>query len=313
MAELTASALRPAGTAGSASPSGTPSASPSGAPSASPSGAPSGSPSGAPPAVAPRLRLHASTVPASALTRGTTLIGRTMRLSRRNVETLMMSLMLPVMLMLMFVYLFGGAIHTGTRYVTYVVPGVIMLCASFGSSMTAVSVCQDMTGGIIDRFRSMNVGGVAIVTGHVVASVARNMFSTAVVFGVAFAIGFRPKADLVQWLGTAAVLALVIATISWFSATIGLLAKSPDAASGFTFLVTFFPYASSAFVPIGTMPSWLHGFARNQPTTPIIETMRGLLLDQPIGLAAWHAVLWCLGILIGSVILSVLFFRRRTG
>jgi ABC-2 type transport system permease protein len=241
-----------------------------------------------------------------------TMIGRCVRLSRRNVDALLTSLMLPVMLMLVFVYLFGGAIDTGTAYVTYVVPGVLLLCAGFGSSLTAVTVCTDMTNGIIDRFRSMDVGGAAVITGHVVASTARNLVSTVLVFGVAFLIGFRPSAGPLDWLAAVGVLLLFILALSWFSAAIGLLAKTPDAASGYTFMVMFLPYASSAFVPIDTMPSWLHGFARNQPVTPVIETMRGLLLDLPVGSNPARAIAWCSGIIALSVVLSAVFFRLRT-
>lgn len=239
------------------------------------------------------------------------LAGRCVRLSRRNVEALLMALLLPVLLMLVFVYLFGGAIETGTRYVTYIVPGVILLCAGFGSSQTAVSVTMDMTGGIIERFRSMDISGAAFVAGHVGASVARNTASTLVVLGVAFAIGFRPNAGALDWLAAAGILLLFILAISALSAAFGLLAKTPDAAGGFTFLVMFLPYASSAFVPIDTMPSWIHGFASNQPITPVIESMRGLLLGAPVGSSPGRAVAWCTGILLVSLVAATLLFRRR--
>jgi ABC-2 type transport system permease protein len=241
-----------------------------------------------------------------------TMVGRSVRLSMRNLDALLTSLLLPVMLMLLFVYLFGGAIHTGTRYVTYVVPGIILLCAGFGSSTTAVGVSQDMKGGIVDRFRSMDIGGVPVLAGHVAASVARNTASTVLVLAVAFLIGFRPSAGPLDWLAVAGVLLLFVLAISWLSAAVGLLAKSPEAASGFTFLVMFLPYPSSAFVPIDTMPAWIHGFARHQPVTPVIETVRGLLLGTPVGSSPWLAVAWSGGILIASVALSAALFRRRT-
>jgi ABC-2 type transport system permease protein len=241
-----------------------------------------------------------------------TMAGRSLRIARRNVDVLLTSLLLPVMLMLLFVYLFGGAIDTGTRYVTYVVPGVLLLCAGFGASMTAVSVTTDMTGGIIDRFRSMDVGGSSVLAGHVAASVVRNLASTVLVFGVAFLIGFRPSAGLLDWLAAAGVLLLFILAISWLAAAVGLLARSPEAAGGFSFLVMFLPYPSSAFVPIDTMPGWIHGFASNQPVTPVIETLRGLLLGLPVGSSPARAVAWCLGILVASVAASGVLFRRRT-
>ena len=240
------------------------------------------------------------------------MVARCLRLSRRTLDALIMSLVLPVMLMLLFVYLFGGAIQTGGDYVQYVVPGVILLSAGFASAQTAVSVAQDMQGGIIDRFRSMDIGGPAVLAGHVVASVARNVVSTVVVFGVALLIGFRPTAGLTQWLAAAGVLLAFMLAISWLSAAMGLLAGNPEAAAGFTFFVAFLPYPSSAFVPVQTMPAWLHGVANHQPVTPVIETVRGHLLGLPVGTHAWVALAWCAGILVASVALSAVLFRRRT-
>jgi ABC-2 type transport system permease protein len=239
--------------------------------------------------------------------------GRSLRLGRRNVEALIMSIALPVMLMVVFVYLFGGAIQTGAGgYVTYVVPGVMLLCVSFGSAMTAVSVATDLSGGIVDRLRSLDVGGAAVLSGHVLASLARNVVSSTLVLGVAFALGFRPHADARQWLAALGILVLTIAAVSWLSAALGLLAGSPEAASGYTFGITFLPYASSAFVPIGTMPSWLRGFAGHQPVTPITESLRGLLLDRPVGSAPWQAVAWCAGIMLASAAAAALLFRAKT-
>ncbi|MCW6010989.1 ABC transporter permease [Micromonospora sp. CPCC 205371] len=240
------------------------------------------------------------------------MIDRSVRLSRRNLDALLTALMLPIMLMLLFVYLFGGAIETGTKYVTYVVPGVIMLCAAFGASTTAVSVSQDVAGGIVDRFRSMDVGGVAFLTGHVVASVVRNLASTLLVLGIALIIGFRPAAGPLEWLAVAAVLLLFVFAVSWLSAAVGLLVRSAEAAGGFTFFVMFLPYPSSAFVPIDTMPGWIHGFAEHQPATPVIETLRGLMLGTDLGTAPWLALAWSGGILLVSVAAAGALFRRRT-
>jgi ABC-2 type transport system permease protein len=237
---------------------------------------------------------------------------RVLRLERRQIDALLTSLMLPIVLMLVFVYLFGGAIQTGTKYVTYVVPGVLLLCAGFGAATTAVSVNSDLTSGIIDRLRSMDIGGTAILSGHVIASTVRNMATTVVVFGVAFLIGFRPHADVLGWAAAIGVILAFVVAISWLAAAFGVLARSAQAASGFTFVVMFLPYASSAFVPIDTMPSWLHGFARNQPVTPIIETARGLLLDQPVGNSPWLALSWCGGLIVASITLAAVLFRRRT-
>lgn len=241
-----------------------------------------------------------------------TMTGRCVRLSTRKVDAVITSLVLPVLLMLVFVYFFGGAIDTGGEYVTYVVPGVLVLCAGFGASTTAVSVSEDMKDGIVDRLRSLDVGGTALLTGHVLASAVRNSFATAVVFGVAFAIGFRPGAGAGGWLAAVAVLLAYILALSWLSAAIGLLVRSPEAAGGFTFFVMFLPYPSSAFVRIDTMPGWLHGFAENQPVTPVIEALRGLLLAQPTGGAPWQALAWCGGMLAVAVLAARVLFRWRT-
>ncbi|HET6706766.1 ABC transporter permease [Amycolatopsis sp.] len=250
--------------------------------------------------------------PASPLGDLGVLARRATTLTIRNGDALITSLALPIMLMLLFVYLFGGAIQTGTEYVTYVVPGVIMLCASFGASLTAVAVTNDMTSGIMDRFRSMDVRGAAVLGGHVAASTARNLVSTVLVLGVAFLIGFRPSASIVDWLAAAGLLLAAILALSWASAAVGLLAKTPEAASGFTFFVMFLPYPSSAFVPVHTMPAWIHGFADNQPFTPLIEALRGFLLGTPVGNSAWLALAWCAGILAVSVAATGRLFKRRT-
>ncbi|MBV8996385.1 MAG: ABC transporter permease [Pseudonocardiales bacterium] len=236
------------------------------------------------------------------------MIGRSVRLSRRNIDALVTSLMLPILLML----LFGGAIGTGTSCVNYVVPGVLLLCAGFGAASTAVSVCQDMTGGIVDRLRSLDVPPPVFLTGHVVTSVVRNAVSTILVLGVAFGIGFRPHAGPAAWLAAAGILLCFILAISWLATAAGLLVRSAEAASAVTFLVMFLPYPSSTFVPIHTMPGWLQGFATNQPITPVVETLRGLLLGTPVGASPWHALAWCAGILLASVAVSGVAFRRRT-
>ncbi|MEP7053896.1 MAG: ABC transporter permease [Actinomycetota bacterium] len=238
--------------------------------------------------------------------------GRSIRLTRRNVEAGVTSLMLPVMLMLMFVYLFGGAINTGTDYVQYVVPGVLLLCVGFGSSLAAVAVSTDMNSGISDRFRSMDVSGNAVVAGHVVASVVRNAISTLLVFGVALLVGFRPHASPAGWAASGGILLAYVLAMSWFAAAVGLLARSPEGANAFTFVVMFLPYASSAFVPVDTMPSWLHGFARHQPSTPVIETLRRLLLHNNEAAAPWTALAWCAGVLGASMALTRVLYRLRT-
>ncbi|MFI1830281.1 ABC transporter permease [Streptomyces sp. NPDC020412] len=248
-----------------------------------------------------------------ALVRATTMAGRAIRISRRNVDAVITAMVLPVMLMIVFVYLFGGAIQTDApEYITYVVPGVLVVCACFGAANTAVAVSDDVQGGIMDRFRSLDVGGGAVLAGHVAASVLRNLAATAVVLGVALLIGFRPDATAAGWLAALGLLVTFLVAISWFSAAIGLLARTPEAAGGFTFFMTFLPYPSSAFVPINSMPDWLHGFADHQPITPLIESLRALLLSQAAGSAPWTALAWSAGILAVSVAASGALFRART-
>lgn len=241
------------------------------------------------------------------------LSARCVRLSRRNIDALLTAVLLPVMIMVTFVHLFGGAIDTGTAYVTYVVPGVMLLCAAFGSAGTAMSVSLDLNTGVIDRLRSLDVGGFALLSGHVAASLVRNAVSSLLVLGVAVLIGFRPTASATDWVLAAAVVALFVLAISWFSAAVGLLTRSPEAASGLTFVVMFLPYASSGFVPVDTMPGWLQRFAQHQPVTPVIETLRGLLTGTPVGASGWQAVAWCLGIVVVFAAASGVLFRRRTG
>jgi ABC-2 type transport system permease protein len=241
-----------------------------------------------------------------------TMAARSLRLSVRSPEALLTALLLPVMLMVVFVYLFGGAVDIGTSYISYVVPGVLLLCAVTGAATTAVTVCQDMAGGIIDRFRSLDVPGTTMLAGHVTASLLRNVVSTGLVGAVAFGIGFRPHATVAGFGGALGVLLLFVAAVSWLAAAFGLLVSAPEAANSAMFFLMFFSYASSAFVPVRTMPGWLRGFARHQPATPVTETIRGLLLRQQGGLPLGAALAWCAGILLVSVAVSALLFRRRT-
>jgi ABC-2 type transport system permease protein len=243
----------------------------------------------------------------------TTMIGRSLRHSARNGEALLMSVLLPVMLLLLFVYVFGGAISTGAGdYVNYVVPGIILLCTGYGAASTAVEVAQDMSEGVIDRFRSLPIASSAVLTGHVVASLARNALATSLVIGVAYLAGFRPDASPLEWLGVIGMLTLFVLAISWLAVLLGLAARSVEGANGFTFAVLFLPYLSSAFVPTSTMPGALRAIADHQPITPVTETVRGLLLGTPIGSSALVAVAWCGGLLLVSYAGASALFRRRT-
>lgn len=259
-----------------------------------------------PSAVPPRPRLRGFTAEA-------VFVGRSLRHSLRDGESLLMAIMLPVMLMLMFTWVFGGAIDPSGAYVDYVVPGIILTCAGFGASSTAVYVANDMRTGIIDRIRTMPLRAGAVLTGHVVASVLRNLIATAIVIGVGVLVGFRPSATPWEWVALGGLIALYILAITYLFAAIGLAAGSPEGANGYGFVLLFLPYLSSAFVPVASMPEWLQPVAANQPITPIVETIRGLLTDAPLQGEAWWAIGWCLAILLVAVVWGAWLFRRKAG
>ncbi|WP_370323969.1 ABC transporter permease [Euzebya sp.] len=260
----------------------------------------------------PTARAHRPS-PVDAARDAATFVGRGVRHSLRSVDALLVAVMLPVCILVLFVYVFGGAIRTDGAYVDYVVPGIVLLCAAFGSAGTAVGVTQDLTTGIIDRFRSMPITASAVLAGHVVASVLRNLVSTAIVVAVALLIGFRPTAGVGAWTAAIGLLALFMAAIATLAAAFGLVARDPEAASAFSFAAMFLPYVSSAFVPPETMPAALQAFAEHQPTTPIIETLRALLLGTGVDAGtAVIAVAWCTGLGALGLLLCVVLFRRAT-
>ena len=240
------------------------------------------------------------------------MVGRSVKHTVRNLESLLVSVILPVVLMLMFVYVFGGAIDPSGHYANYVVPGIILLCTGYGAASTAVDVAQDLADGVVDRFRSMPILSSAVLTGHVVASVARNALATLLVIGVAFLTGFRPDAGAVEWAAGVGVLLLWVLALSWVAVCFGLLARTVEGANAFTFLVLFLPYLSSAFVPVETMKAGLRAVAAHQPVTPVTETLRGLLLGTPIGSYGWQALAWCAGLLAAAYTAATILFRRRT-
>jgi ABC-2 type transport system permease protein len=237
-------------------------------------------------------------------------VGRSVRHSARSIDAVMVAVLLPVLILLLFVYVFGGAIDTGGRYVDYVVPGIILLCAGYGSATTAVSVNQDMTTGVIDRFRSLPIAGSGVLTGHVVASVLRNLLSTVIVLAVALLIGFDPRAGALDWLGVVGVLLAFMVAISWLAACFGLLASSAEGAGAFSFAIMFLPYVSSAFVPTSSMPRVLQAIGDHQPVTPIVETLRALMLGTPIGGHAAVALAWCGGLAAIGMVSARVLFRR---
>lgn len=240
---------------------------------------------------------------------GALFVGRSLRHSLRDGEGMLMAVALPVLLMLMFTFVFGGAIQAD-GYVDFVVPGVILVCAGFGASAVAVAVNRDVTLGAMRRFRTLPIRSSTVLAGHVVASVLRNLVATAVVVGVALAIGFRPSAALVGWLAAGALVVLWILAITVLFAFIGLVSSSPEAASGYGFALLFLPYVSSAFVPIATMPTWMQPVATYQPIDPLVESLRALLVGegQPrIGLS----LAWCVGILLVAGPLMAWRFSRK--
>ena len=247
----------------------------------------------------------------TAVTDASALIGRSIRLTRRNVDTLFMAVLLPVMLMALFLYVFGGALDPGGDYVRYVVPGIVLLCAGYGAASTAMPVADDINGGMIDRLRSLPIASTAVLTGHVVASLARNALSTAVVIAAAVAMGFRPDATPVEWLALAGLLTLYVLALSWIAAAIGTVARSVESASVLGFFMLFVPYLSSAFVATDTMPGPLRAISDHQPTTPIIDTARGLLTGTPIGNSGWLALAWSVGLLAAGLGLAATLYRRR--
>lgn len=248
-----------------------------------------------------------------------TMTGRALRLARRDPDELLVALLLPTMIMLMFVYVFGGAIEVGTDYLTYATPGVILLCAGYGASNTAIALVQDTAGGIMDRFRSMPVAGATVLAGHVLASVAKNLVTTTMVLAVAALIGFRPGAGPLEWLGAIGVVTAYVLAITCVATLVGVVARTPAAAGGLGFFMLFLPYVSSAFVPPETMPGWLRGLAEVQPVTPVIETVRGLLVGlgsdgrpvEDLGPTAAVALAWCVGIALVTLVAAAWVFSRR--
>jgi len=250
--------------------------------------------------------------PARAVAECLVMAGRSLRHITRNPENLILAVVLPVMIMLLSVYILGGAMNVGRRYVDYVVPGIMLLCAGYGAALTAPVIAADVRDGIVDRFRSLPVFPSAVLVGHVTASVARNLLSTAMVIAVALLAGFRPAAGPGAWLAALALLVLYITAVSWTALGLGLLARSVEAASGFGFVFLFLPYVSSGFVPPETMPTALRVIAEHQPITPITDTLRALFLGGSPGGDAALAVAWCAGLLAAGYGTGTLAFRRRS-
>ena len=242
----------------------------------------------------------------------TTMTRRDLLHSMRAPGTLLIGLITPVFLLFMFVYVFGGSFNVGTAYVDYVAPGILLITATYGCSMTAVRLAADMKEGIVDRFRTMAITRGSVLTGQVVGSTVRTALSCVLVLALTLAMGFRPAVYPLAWLAAAGLVLLVTIAITWVTVAGALLAKSPEGASYSTILVVLLPFVSSAFAPTRSMPGWLRWFAENQPFTPVTETLRALLMGTPVGHNWIIGVAWCVGFaVLGYAGAKLLFARDR--
>ncbi|GAA4202340.1 ABC transporter permease [Actinocatenispora rupis] len=239
------------------------------------------------------------------------LLRRNVKHTVRNPVAVFNAVLFPVVLMVMFVYVLGGAFSVGERYIDYATPGMILMGISYGLSATALSVNTDMTKGIINRLRVMDVSRGAVLTGHVVVTVLRSLLAIGAIVGVAFALGFRPAAGLVDWLGVAGLVLAVGIALSWLTVALGLAAKSAETAGMLTVPLVMLPFLSSAVVPAEKMGPGVRQFAEYQPFTPIIETLRGLLAGTPSTGTALAALAWCVGIGLVGYVWALTTFRRR--
>ena len=240
------------------------------------------------------------------------LTGRTMRHVTRSPDTIITTAIMPIAIMLLFVYVFGGAIDSGSvSSVNYMLPGILLITIASGISYTAFRLFTDMQGGIFERFQSMPIARPGVLWAHVLTSLAANAISLAVVIGVAFAMGFRSGAGPLAWLAVVGILLLFTLALTWIAVIPGLTAKSIDGASAFSYPLIFLPFISSAFVPTRTMPGPVRAFADNQPVTSIVNTIRALFAQQPVGSGVWTALAWCVGILVVAYVCANIAYRRR--
>jgi ABC-2 type transport system permease protein len=229
----------------------------------------------------------------------------------RNPVTIFNAALMPVVIMLMFVYVLGNAFNVGEHYIEYATPGLILLAISYGLSGTAVSVSSDMTQGIINRFKVMNVSRGAVLTGHVVATVLTSSVAIAAIIGMAFALGFRSPATALDWLGAMGIIAAAAVAAAWLTVALGMAAKTPQSAGLAVVPLILLPFLSSAIVPAAKMGQGVRQFAEYQPFTPIIESLRGLLTGTPSGGYAAAALAWCAGIALVGYLWAVATFRKR--
>jgi ABC-2 type transport system permease protein len=240
------------------------------------------------------------------------LLGRSLRHITRSPDTIITTAIMPIAMMLMFVYVFGGAIDTGSdSYVQYMLPGILLITVASGISYTAFRLFLDLKGGIFERFQSMPIARSSVLWAHVVTSLVANLISLVVVLLVALLMGFRASAGVTEWLAVAGILLLFTLALTWLAVIPGLTAKSVDGASAFSYPLIFLPFLSSAFVPTQTMPGPVRWFAEHQPVTSIVNTIRGLFTHQPIGTDIWTALAWCVGILVAAYVFATITYRRK--
>jgi ABC-2 type transport system permease protein len=247
-----------------------------------------------------------------------TMLRRQLRHMQRYLSVTVFLVGMPIVFLLLFVYVFGGTLGDGlggpaggrAEYLEYVVPGILLIAVAAGGTGTAISVAMDMTEGIVARFRTMAIYRPSVLAGHVLGSMIQTMLAVAAVTGVALLIGFRPSATPVEWVATAGVLAMITLALTWLCVAFGLVTKTVEAASNLPTPLVFLPFLSSGFVPTDSMPTWLRWFAEYQPFTPVIETVRGLLVGTAIGNSAVIAVAWCAGITLVGYLWSRRLYNR---
>ncbi|NNC13750.1 ABC transporter permease [Planctomonas sp. JC2975] len=241
------------------------------------------------------------------------LTGRSLRHITRSPDTIITTVITPVALLLLFVYVLGGAIHTGSdqSYINYMLPGILLITIASGVAYTAYRLFLDIQGGIFGRFQSMPIARSSVLWAHVFTSLSANLVSVAVVIGVALIMGFRTGASVGAWLAVAGILILFTLALTWIAVIAGLSAKTVDGASAFSYPLIFLPFISSAFVPTSSMPAPVAWFAENQPVTSIVNTIRALFAEQPVGTDIWIALAWLLGILIVAYAFAVTIYRRK--
>ncbi|MDQ1914296.1 ABC transporter permease [Paenibacillus sp. GD4] len=240
------------------------------------------------------------------------MLGRSMRHIFRSMDTIITVTLIPIAMMLLFVYVFGGAIQVGTdNYVNYLLPGILLMAIASGVSYTAYRLFTDVQRGILERFHTMPISRSALLWGHVLTSLVSNAISVVVIVLVALIMGFRSSAGVLPWLAVAGILALFTLALTWVAAIAGLSAKTVDGASAFSYPIIFLPFISSAFVPTESMPTGVRVFAENQPVTSIVESIRALLSGQPFNNDIWITLAWCIGIMLISYMFAMRAYKKR--